>query len=197
MPNSPLKIFLPVAGVILAAQANALLAFGQPPICACGYVKLWEGAVLSSGNSQHVADWYSFTHMVHGVAFYLLTWLAAPRIPALYRLLLAIGLEGGWEIFENTPAVIQAYRQQALAQGYVGDSVLNSLSDTLMMATGFALAWRLPVAATLALVLVLELWLAIEIRDNLTLNLLNFVYPLDSVHRWQSGLATHLQPPAP
>ncbi|PPD41920.1 MAG: hypothetical protein CTY15_12820 [Methylocystis sp.] len=187
MPNSPLTRFFLIAGVTLAAQAAVLLFFGQPVICTCGYVKLWEGEVLSSGTSQHLADWYSFTHVVHGLLFYVLTWLAFPRLPALQRLLIAIGVEAGWEIFENTPAVVQAYRKQALAQGYVGDSVLNSISDVFMMATGFLLAWRLPVRIVVALGLALEIGLAFAIRDNLTLNLLNFAFPIEAVHRWQAG----------
>lgn len=196
MPNSPLRSFLLIAGLTLAVQAGVLLLFGQPLICTCGFVKLWEGDVLSAGTSQHLSDWYSFTHVVHGLLFYLLLWLAAPGLPAHQRLLIAIALEGGWEIFENTPAVVQAYRKQALAQGYVGDSVLNSLSDTFMMSIGFVLAWRLPTWAVVALVITLELGLAATIRDNLTLNLLNFIYPMEAVHRWQADAWAHLQSPA-
>lgn len=187
MPNSPLRRFFLLAGLTLALQTGALILFGQPAICTCGYVKLWEGDVLSSGTSQHLSDWYSFTHIVHGFIFYLLTWAALPRLPASQRLLVAIGVEAGWEILENAPFFVALYRKQALAQGYVGDSIINSLSDVFMMSLGFVLAWRLPVWGVIGLALAMELMLAVAIHDNLTLNLLNFIYPLEAVHRWQAG----------
>jgi hypothetical protein len=186
--KSALTGFPLVALALLAVQAAVLiLLFGQPAICACGYVKLWEGDVLSAGTSQHIADWYSFTHIIHGFLFYLLTFALLPKLTVPQRLLIAIGLEAGWEILENAPFFVQLYRRKALAQGYVGDSVLNSLSDVFMMSLGFVLAWRLPVWAVIGLALALEAALAVAVHDNLTLNLLNFIYPLDAVHRWQSG----------
>lgn len=187
MANAQLRRFLFLAGLTLGAQVAALFFFGQPAICGCGYVKLWEGDVLSPGTSQHMADWYSLTHVVHGFIFYLLTWLAAPRAPASQRLLLAIGVEALWEILENSSFFVQLYRQQALAQGYTGDSVINSVSDVFMMSIGFVLAWRLPVWAVVGLAAAMEIGLALAIRDNLTLNLLNFIYPTEAIHRWQSG----------
>lgn len=187
MTNGPLNRFFAIVGAIVLLHAAALHVMGQPLICACGTVKLWEGDVLSSGNSQHLADWYSFTHIEHGFLFYFLTSLAAPRLPPLQRLLLAIGLEATWEIAENTPFVIDAYRQQALAQGYSGDSIVNSLSDLVMMTLGFLLAWRAPARAVIGAVLVVEIGLAVAIRDNLTLNILNFLAPIEAVARWQSG----------
>jgi hypothetical protein len=160
---------------------------GQPLICTCGFVKLWEGVVLSPGNSQHLADWYTPSHIVHGVIFYaVLTWVA-PQLALSTRLLLALGIEIAWELFENTPFVIGRYREQALAQGYTGDSVINSLMDVVAMTVGFVVAWRVPAWATLTLVVALELFVAYAIRDNLTLNILNFIYPLDAVRTWQAG----------
>jgi hypothetical protein len=177
-----------IAGIgLIALQAAVLLSFGQPPICTCGYVKLWEGVVLSPGNSQHLTDWYSFSHVIHGMLFYAITWVAFPRAPVAYRLLMALGVEVAWEITENTPWIIGRYREQALAQGYSGDSILNSLMDSLCMVFGFVLARRLPVWSTVALALAMEILVAYAIRDNLTLNILNLLYPLDFVHRWQSG----------
>lgn len=176
-----------LAAGALALQGGALLFLVQPPVCACGYIKLWEGDVLSAGNSQHLTDWYSFTHVLHGALFYLLTWLAFPALPAGGRLLIAVGPEAVWEIAENTPLVIQLYRSQALAQGYSGDSVLNSISDTLMMAPGFLLAWRLPLWSVVALAATTEIALDLEIRDNLTLNLLNFIHPFEIITRWRNG----------
>lgn len=182
-----LRHLLLIGAAALVAQVGVLWLLGQPPICACGYVKLWEGNVRSSGASQHLTDWYSVTHVLHGFAFYLLAWIALPRQPARTRFLLALFAEVGWEILENTPVVIHAYRKQALAQGYFGDSIVNSLSDTLMMSLGFAIAARAPVWSVIALALAMEIGTAYAIRDNLTLNLLNFIHPFEAVRRWQSG----------
>jgi hypothetical protein len=176
-----------IAAAALAFQAAALWALGQPLLCACGYFKLWEGDVASPGLSQQLTDWYSFTHIVHGTLFYLLVWIAAPRLPVAQRFLIALALEVGWEIAENTPVAIRLYRKQALAQGYFGDSIVNSIVDTLAMILGFLLAWRLPVAIVVALSVLLEIGLAVAIRDNFALNVLNFIYPFEFVHRWQSG----------
>ena len=185
--DSSLRIALFAAFMMVLLQAAVLFSFGQPPICTCGYVKLWEGAVLSSGNSQHLTDWYTFSHIIHGMLFYAFTWAAFPRLPIGYRFLIALGVEGAWEITENTPWIIGRYREQALAQGYSGDSIVNSVMDSLSMAFGFVLARRLPLWSTVALAVGMEVMVAYFIRDNLTLNVLNLLYPLDFVHRWQSA----------
>ena len=164
-----------------------LYLFGQPPICECGYVKLWEGVVLSSGNSQHLTDWYTFSHIIHGILFYLGLWYFFPRMSVWTRMLLAMGIEVAWEIAENTPMVIQHYREQALAQGYTGDSTINSVSDTVAMIIGFILARQLPVWALVLLALVLEIFVGYMIRDNLTLNVLNLIHQFPAVSVWQSG----------
>jgi len=174
--------------VLLAVQAAGLMAMGRPPICTCGTVRLWEGSVLSAETSQQLFDWYSFTHIVHGFMFYLLLRVLFPRLPFWPRLLLAVGLEVAWEIAENTPWVIEKYRQQALAQGYVGDSAINSVFDTLAMTAGFLLAWRLPVWVSVVAVLLLEGYTAYAIHDNLTLNVLNFIHPFDAITRWQAEI---------
>lgn len=172
---------------LLVFQALILALFGQPWIAADGTVKLWEGVVQSVGNSQHLSDWYTFSHIIHGFLFYALLWWLFPRSPAAWRLLMAMGIEIGWEVLENTPMVIDAYRQQALAQGYMGDSIINSVSDTLAMMLGFVVAWRLPVAATVSLALFFELWVGYSIRDNLTLNVLNFAHQFEFIEEWQRG----------
>jgi len=179
---------LAIAAALLLLQASVLFYCGQPLICACGYVKLWEGDVWSSGMSQHLFDWYSFTHVMHGFLFYFLLWLVFPRTPVITRLLLALGIEVGWEILENSQWVIHRYREQALAAGYSGDSILNSLSDSLMMLFGFLIAWRLPVWAVVTMALAMELFLAFAIHDNLTLNIINLIYPLDFLRNWQSSV---------
>jgi hypothetical protein len=163
------------------------LAMGRPPICACGYVQIWYGDLFGSGLSQHFADWYSFTHVSHGILFYGLTKLVAPRASQGVRLLASVAIEASWEMIENTPFIIDRYRQSALAQGYVGDSVLNSLSDTLFAIAGFALAATLPVWPAVAFVVAVELALAVLIHDNLTLNIVQLIHPTAWLGAWQAS----------
>ncbi len=182
------RVCVIAALALLALQALVLLAFGQPAICACGYIKFWEGVVQSFGNSQHLTDWYTFSHVIHGFLFYLGLWYFFPRFSVFERLVLALGIEVAWEIAENTPYVINLYRQQALAAGYSGDSVLNSISDSLAMILGFILAARLPAKATVAIALLFEVWVGYSIHDNLALNILNFIHSSDAIRTWQSGV---------
>jgi hypothetical protein len=176
-----------VGVAFIGVQALVLYLFGQPPICECGYVKLWEGVVLSSGNSQHLTDWYTPSHVIHGILFYLGLWFFFPRIPVVARLALAIGIEVSWELIENTPWVINRYREQALAQGYIGDSTLNSVMDTLAMVVGFLLAWRLPVAASVGLILFFEALTIYSIRDGLAFNIIQLLHPIEAISEWQAG----------
>lgn len=188
--NSGIPAWAPAAAIaiILTSQIVALAALGQPTWCECGYVKLWHGVVMSSENSQHLTDWYTFSHVIHGSAFYLLLWLIVPGIPFGMRLAIAFGLEAAWEVFENTPFVIDRYRQSALAQGYFGDSVINSVVDSLAAGVGVILARTLPILGTVALLISFELFVGAAIRDNLVLNIVQLIYPSDLVSRWQSGL---------
>src|SRR3989344_177897 len=173
--------------LFLLLQGAVLFLMGQPAICECGYVKIWEGVVLSEGNSQHLSDWYSWSHVIHGFIFYAALWFFFPRLTFWQKLLIAMGIEVGWEIAENTPWVIDAYREQALAQGDNGDSVINSVFDALFMVLGFSLALVLPIWAVVVTALALEGWVLYSIRDNLTLNILNFIYQFEFIKWWQSG----------
>ena len=172
---------------IMVVQAVVLHLMGRVWICSCGTVRIWVGDIWSSELSQQLFDWYTPSHVVHGILFYGLLRLVLPRMPVLARLMIAVGIEVSWEIAENSPWVIEAYRRQALAAGYTGDSILNSLSDTVAMMTGFMLARLLPWQATVALVLALEIGVGALVRDNLTLNILNFIHRFPAVEAWQMG----------
>lgn len=163
------------------------LSWHRPPICPCGSVKLWTGAVWSAENSQQVSDWYSLSHIIHGFLFYGAAWLVLPGRARLWALPLAVLIEGSWELLENSPIIIDRYRAATAAVGYSGDSILNSMSDIGMMVVGFALARRIPVWATVALALFFELLALAVIRDNLTLNVLMLTYPVDAIRVWQAG----------
>lgn len=185
----PFSLFA-IALVILASIA-LLLAMGRVPVCTCGTVKLWHGEVMSAENSQHVFDWYTPSHVIHGFLFYGALW-AAGRTSGLdsplgWRAAIATLVEAAWEIVENTDAVIGRYREATIALDYFGDSVLNSTMDILAMLAGFALAHVLPVWLTVALALAMELVVGAIVRDNLALNVLMLLWPLEAVKDWQAG----------
>ena len=173
-----------VLGVLLLT-AIVELGMGRLPLGPDGRFAWWEADIWSQSQSQRFADPYSFTHVVHGLLFYGLLWIVARRSRLSSRFLAAVLLEAAWEILENSPIIIDRYRAVTIALGYVGDSVLNSVSDVAMMALGFLLAARLPVWITVALVILCELGLLFWVRDNLTLNIIMLVYPLDAIRTWQ------------
>jgi hypothetical protein len=182
------NLWFGVALALLVAQIIILYSMGRLPICECGYVKLFEPGVNTSGNSQHLSDWSTPSHIIHGFLFYGLGWLLLRRAPLSARLSLAVLIEAAWEIAENSPLVIDRYRTATMALGYSGDSILNSGMDTIFMALGFLFAARMPVWVTVALAIAFELLTLVIIRDNLTLNVLMLVWPVEAIKVWQGGL---------
>ncbi|WP_370175389.1 DUF2585 domain-containing protein [Sphingobium abikonense] len=174
--------------VLIAAMAFGLLfLMNRPLLCTCGRVEVWHGA-LDSGNSQHIADWYSLSHVIHGFLFYALTRWLLRRQPFGMRLALAVGIEAAWEILENSPVIIDRYRTATIALGYSGDSIVNSMSDIAMMALGFVFAARAPLWLTVSLAIGLELLALVVIRDNLTLNILMLTWPVEAIRDWQAAI---------
>jgi hypothetical protein len=171
--------------LIFAAAVAILIAMDRPPICTCGTIALW--GPIGPTQSQMLADWYSPSHIVHGLLFYAILWLVARRTPVERRFLFALIVESAWEIVENTPMVIDRYRTATAALGYTGDSVVNSMSDIAMMALGFLTARKLPLWAAIALLIALELIPLVVIRDDLALNVWMLVAPNDAIRAWQAG----------
>jgi hypothetical protein len=176
---------------IVALAVAVLFAMARPPICTCGYVELWHGTVQSSGNSQHIADWYSPSHFTHGLIMYFAAWLLWRKWrlfggrPARWALPIAVLIEAAWEVAENTPMVIDRYRAVTVSWGYSGDSIINSASDIGWMIVGFLLASRLPARASVALAVFFELLTLWVIRDNLTLNVIMLFWPIEAIRQWQ------------
>ena len=177
---------------LLLVTLAILLAMDRPLICTCGDIKLWHGVVQSSGNSQHITDWYSPSHFIHGLIMYFLAWLLWVRWSvfggrlAKWALPIAVGIEAIWEVVENTPMIIDRYREVTVSFGYVGDSIVNSMADIVWMMAGFLIAFRLPWKVSVALATLFELLTLWIIRDNLTLNVVMLFWPIEAIREWQS-----------
>jgi hypothetical protein len=188
IPRLSLPVALLVSLGIVAAVAAIMFWMGRLPICKCGYIKLWHGGRGDSEISQHLADWYTYSHVLHGVIFYFLLWfLFRGRLSVAARLVIATLIEGAWELFENTPFIINRYRTQTISRDYFGDTIINTVGDMLAMIVGFLIAARLPAWVTVFLLIATELVLLYLIRDNLLLNIVMLVYPLDWIRQWQAG----------
>ena len=187
--SASLDTWLYALAVLGAALIGVtLFQWGQPLICTCGYVQFWVGSVFSSGNSQHIADWYTLSHVVHGLLIVLLGRILFPTWSSQSLLVIAVVTGVAWEIIEHTDWVLNRFRAATLYQGYFGDSVLNAVFDYLWMLAGFFLARSISTAAIVGLILCLELTAAIIARDCLTLTTLMVIYPLESVEEWQQAL---------
>lgn len=186
--SSSLKWF-GVAAALLLLQIVILYFMGRIPICECGYVKLFEPGVNTPGNSQHLSDWYTPSHIIHGFLFFGLAWLLFRKQPIAMRLSFAVLIEAAWELLENSPLIIDRYRSATMALGYSGDSILNSAMDTVFMALGFLFAARMPVWVTVAVAVVFELFTGWLIRDNLTLNVIMLLWPIDAIKEWQNAIS--------
>ncbi|WP_313616645.1 DUF2585 domain-containing protein [Agrobacterium sp.] len=178
-----------VAAALLLLQIVILYFMGRIPICECGYVKLFEPGVNTPGNSQHLSDWYTPSHIIHGFLFFGLAWLLFRKQPIAMRLSFAVLIEAAWELLENSPLIIDRYRSATMALGYSGDSILNSAMDTVFMALGFFFAARMPVWVTVVVALVFELFTGWLIRDNLTLNVIMLLWPIDAIKEWQNAIS--------
>ncbi len=174
-------------GAIAVVMAASLVSLGRNLICQCGYIKLWHGDVVSSENSQHIFDWYSPSHVLHGLVFYMALHFLLPKLDIGWRLVMAAAIEAAWEVFENTSWIIDKYREDTIALDYYGDSVVNSLSDMAMMVLGFIIAARAPVWLSVCLFIAAELVVGLIIRDGWLLNIIMLLYPLDWIRQWQAG----------
>jgi hypothetical protein len=186
VPRLSLPVGLLISIAIIAIAAGIEYAMGRIPMCKCGYIKLWHGGRGDSEMSQHLTDWYSYSHVLHGIIFYwLLSVIAKGRLSVAARLVIAMGIEAGWELFENTPFIINRYRSVTISRDYFGDSIVNSVGDMLSMMVGFLLASRLPAWVTVLLLIATEVILLALIRDNLTLNVIMLIHPVEWIKQWQ------------
>jgi hypothetical protein len=185
IPRLSLRVGLLLALAMVAVVAWLHWRMGRSPICPCGF-KLWHGGRGDAEVSQHLTDWYTFSHVLHGFIFYwLLSILSRGHLSVAARLLIAVLIEGGWELFENSPAMIARYRAQTISSAYAGDSIVNSVGDMLAMVAGFLLPARLPAWVTVLLLIATEVFLLVLLRDNLTLNIIMLLYPFEAIKQWQ------------
>ena len=155
--------------------------------CQAGDYSPWAWDIWSKHNSQHVIDPYSFTHILHGVIEFWLIGLVFKKVPLAWRLVMAVMIEGSWEIVENSSFIINRYREETISLDYFGDSIINSISDILCCATGFVLAYKLRFWRSAILFVATEPILILTIRDSLIINIIMLVYPVEAIKLWQIG----------
>ena len=172
---------------MLVLTGGIELWMGRSPLGPDGRFGLWDGNIWSSECSQRLADPYSFSHLAHGILFFGLLWLAARNVPVRQRFLVAVLIEAGWELLENSPLIINRYRETTIALGYVGDSVMNSLSDIGMMSLGFLFASRVRPWVSMVAVITMEVGCALWVRDNLMLNIIMLLHPVEAIKAWQAA----------
>lgn len=180
--------YLLISLAIILLSATLLFSMGRSLWCDCGYIKLWDPTLNGPNDAQHFSDYYTFSHIIHGFAFFGILWLFARRLPIGLRYVFAVAIEEGWELFENSNFMIQRYRDITIANAYQGDSILNSTSNVLFMSLGFFLAWKLPIWASILIIIAMEVAVGYLIRDNLTLNIIMLLYPIQAIKKWQIGI---------
>ncbi len=176
-----------LAALVLAVMAATLAAMGRAWWCAAGDTSLWSSEVWSRHNSQHLADPYTFTHVLHGLVFYAGVWLlVGGRAGVAARWWLGFAAEVAWEILENTDALIERYRGTTVSLDYFGDSIVNAIGDVLAYVVGYWIAGVVPVWASIAAFVLVDGMLALWIRDGLVLNALMLLYPSETIRAWQA-----------
>ncbi|MEO9592732.1 DUF2585 family protein [Rhodopirellula bahusiensis] len=174
-----------VACALIAGMVLVLAGMGRRFWCECGSWVPWSWDIWTAHNSQHLIDPYFFSHVLHGVLFFwVLLWV--PRLNGTHRFLIAAGLEVGWEILENSPLIIERYREATMAVGYTGDSIANSIMDVVACMLGFWFSSKFSWRWSVGLFVVSEIVMLITIRDNLLLNVLMLVTPIPAIQEWQS-----------
>ena len=186
-PRAPVAAYLLAIAALLGANAAVLSALGRPLLCPCGFAKFWQGDIRGAESSQHFSDWYSASHVIFGALVFWVMWKTSRHWPRGWLVVAAAAASVGWEIAENLTFMIERFGRTGLGQPYTGDSILNSLADSLFALAGFGLAMRLPAAATLAIMAGLEIAAALTVRDSFVLTLVTFIHPIETVQRWQAG----------
>lgn len=158
--------------VILRAQGRV---WSKPP------TYILETSTNSQSTSQAFLDPYSLSHLLHGVIFY---WMFHSLDPTS-NFLASFSLECAWEIVENSSWIINRYRANTASLDYHGDSILNVTGDLASMVVGWVLAHRFSIAGSVGLVAGIEMAMLLAYRDNLTLNVLMLLYPIDAIKEWQ------------
>jgi hypothetical protein len=183
--SRPAVLQIVAIGLVLLLVVLSLRAEGRIFICSCGYFAVWTSDTCSSITSQQLLDPYSFTHVLHGFLFFWLIALLFSRLNPSWQVSLALLLEGAWEIFENTPFVIDKYRTETAALGYTGDTIVNSFGDLMCALAGFLIARKLGLRWSLIVFVLVEIFLILWIRDSLLLQILMLVRPVEAIKLWQ------------